>query len=193
MSDSIRLEIVTPRGRALSADVDEVTAPSIQGEFGVMPGHVPLLAALRTGIVAYRKGTETTRCAVGTGFAEAGPDKLVILTNEYAERAQIDPVLVRKELAEVQQQLGRLEGVAIALPDARGAEASAVEARDQREALIARENWLAAELELYGDPLPATQRPYEEFGPPAPPDEDDVPAAAESASGSDSPVDRGTK
>jgi len=193
VSDSIRLEIVTPRGRALSADVDEVTAPSIQGEFGVMPGHVPLLAALRTGIVAYRKGTETTRCAVGTGFAEAGPDKLVILTNEYAERAQIDPVLVRKELAEVQQQLGRLEGVAIALPDARGAEASAVEARDQREALIARENWLAAELELYGDPLPATQRPYEEFGPPAPPDEDDVPAAAESASGSDSPVDRGTK
>jgi F-type H+-transporting ATPase subunit epsilon len=193
VSDSIRLEIVTPRGRALSADVDEVTAPSIQGEFGVMPGHVPLLAALRTGIVAYRKGTETTRCAVGTGFAEAGPDKLVILTNEYAERAQIDPVLVRKELAEVQQQLGRLEGVAIALPDARGAEASAVEARDQREALIARENWLAAELELYGDPLPATQRPYEEFGPPAPPDEDDVPAATESASGSDSPVDRGTK
>jgi F-type H+-transporting ATPase subunit epsilon len=181
MSDSIRLEIVTPRGRALSADVDEVTAPSMQGEFGVLPGHLPLLAALRTGIVAYRKGTETTRCAVGTGFAEAGPDKLVILTNEYAERAQIDPVLVRKELAEVQQQLTQLEGVPIALPDAKGAEASAVEARDQREALIARENWLAVELELYGDPLPATQRPFE-YGPPSPPDDNDVSAASESAS-----------
>jgi F-type H+-transporting ATPase subunit epsilon len=187
MGESIRLEIVTPRGRALSANVDEVTAPSTQGEFGVLPGHLPLLAALRTGIVAYRQGTETTRCAVGTGFAEAGPDKLVILTNEYAERAQIDPVLVRKELAEVQQQLANLEGVPIALPDAKGAEAPAVEARDRREALIARENWLAAELELYGDPLPATQRPYEEFGPPAPPDEDEASWGSEAAPGSEPP------
>jgi len=151
----------------------------------VLPGHLPLLAALRTGIVAYRRGTETTRCAVGTGFAEAGPDKLVILTNEYAERAEIDPVLVRKELAEVQQRLAKLEAVPIALPDAKGAEASAVEARDRREALVGRENWLAAELELYGDPLPATQRPYEEFGPPSPPDDDEVPSGSEAAPGSD--------
>ena len=41
--------------------------------------------------------------------------------------------------------------------------------------LIRRENWLAAQLELYGDPPPATMRPFETWGPPAPPDEDDVP------------------
>jgi len=44
--------------------------------------------------------------------------------------------------------------------------------------LIARENWLAAQLELYGDPPFATQRPYEQFGPPAPPPEDEVPVDA---------------
>ena len=71
MADKIQLEIVTPRGRALSAMVDEVTAPSVAGEFGVLPGHLPLLAALRTGIVTYRQGAETKRCAVGGGFAEA--------------------------------------------------------------------------------------------------------------------------
>jgi hypothetical protein len=38
---------------------------------------------------------------------------------------------------------------------------------EKTKALITRENWLAAELELYGDPPPATMRPYEEFGPPA--------------------------
>ncbi len=54
--DKIQLEIVTPRGRALTASVDEVTAPSVNGEFGVLPGHLPLLAALRTGIVSYRQG-----------------------------------------------------------------------------------------------------------------------------------------
>ena len=59
MDDKIQLEIVTPKGRALVATVDEVTAPSVEGEFGVLPGHLPLLAALRTGLVSYRQGSET--------------------------------------------------------------------------------------------------------------------------------------
>ncbi|HXX70559.1 MAG TPA: ATP synthase F1 subunit epsilon [Polyangiaceae bacterium] len=177
MTDNkIALEIVTPHGRPLAESVDEVTAPSVQGEFGVLPGHLPLLAALRTGIVTYRKGSETHRCAIGSGFAEAGPDKLVILTSEYAERAQLDPVVIRKELAEIQQKLGKLEAVPFVAADAKDAEAAAVEARLERERLVARENWLAAELELYGDPPSATQRPYEEFGPPSPPPDDELPA-----------------
>src|SRR6478735_2499307 len=103
-ADKIQLEIVTPKGRALDVSADEVTAPSVDGEFGVMPGHLPLLAALRTGIVSYRQGGDTKRCAVGPGFAEAGPNKVAILTDEYIEPEQIDPVVVRKELAEVQAE-----------------------------------------------------------------------------------------
>ena len=172
------MEIVTPRGKALSASVDEVTAPSVQGEFGVLPGHLPLLAALRTGIVTYRTGTETKRCAVGAGFAEVGPDKLIVLTDEYAERDRIDPVLVRKELGEVQEELQKLEAIPLVAPDAKGADATATSNRARRDVLIARENWLAAQLELYGDPPFATQRPYEQFGPIAPPPEDEVPVDA---------------
>jgi F-type H+-transporting ATPase subunit epsilon len=175
VAERIELEIVTPKGRALATTVDEVTAPSVEGEFGVLPGHLPLLAALRTGIVSYRQGVETKRCAVGAGFAEAGPERVVILTDEYTERDRIDPVLVRKDLNEVQQQLQKLEGVPIVAPDTKGADAAAASARAEREVLIAKENWLAAQLELYGDPPFATQRPYEEFGPPAPPAEDEVP------------------
>jgi F-type H+-transporting ATPase subunit epsilon len=173
MGDSIRLEIVTPRGRTLAANVDEVTAPSVEGEFGVLPGHLPLLAALRTGIVSYRQGSETKRCAVGSGFAEAGPDKLIILTTEFAEPERVDPVLVRRDLAEVQGQLSKIEGVPIAAADARGVDPAAVGARERRDELIAKENWLAAQLELLGDPLPATQRPHEEFGPPTTPEDED--------------------
>ena len=178
MADKIALEIVTPKGRALTASVDEVTAPSVNGEFGVLPGHLPLLAALRTGIVTYRQGGETKRCAVGAGFAEAGPDRLVILTDEFTEREQIDPVLVRKALAEAQQDLQKLEGIAFTAAGAQGTDAAAADARAQRDVLIARENWLAAQLELYGDPPAATQRPYEEFGPVPPPPEDEVPRPA---------------
>jgi F-type H+-transporting ATPase subunit epsilon len=185
MGDSIRLEIVTPRGRALTANVDEVTAPSVEGEFGVLPGHLPLLAALRAGIVTYRQGGETKRCAVGTGFAEAGPDKLVVLTSEYAEPEKVDPVLVRRELGEVQGQLAKIEGIPIAAADAKGVDAGAVGLREQRDGLIARENWLAAQIELYGDPLPATQRPHEEFGPPTTPEDDDESTDADRSATSD--------
>jgi len=182
MADKIELEIVTPDGRSLTEAVDEVTAPSVHGEFGVLPGHVPLLAALRTGLVTYRKGAETVRCAIGPGFAEAGADKLVILTSDYAERQHVDPVLLRKELTEIEQQLTKLESVPIVALGAKDGEGAAVDARIERERLVARENWLATELELYGDPPPATQRPYEEFGPPAPPPDDELPPAPEAAS-----------
>jgi len=178
VDDKIELEIVTPKGRALTASVDEVTAPSVAGEFGVLPGHLPLLAALRTGLVTYRAGAEVHRCAVGPGFAEAGPDKLVILTDDYTVRERIDPVLVRKELAEVDAELHKFEGVAIVATDAKGADAEAAATRARREVLIARQNWLAVQLELYGDPPPATQRPFEEYGPPPAVDDDGQPDAA---------------
>lgn len=177
MADKIQLEIVTPRGRALTASVDEVTAPSVGGEFGVLPGHLPLLAAVRTGIVSYRTGADSKRCAIGNGFAEAKPDRLVILTEDYIEREAIDPVVVRRDLAEVQAQLQKLEAVPVVAADTKGAEAAFADARVARETLIARENWLAAQLELYGDPPTATMRLYEEFGPPPPPPDDEVPQA----------------
>ncbi len=175
MADQIELEIVTPKGRALAVTVDEVTAPSVDGEFGVLPGHLPLLAAVRTGIVTYRRGSESTKVAVGPGFAEAGPDKLVILTDDYTDRQQIDPVIVRRDLAEVEEQLRALDAVPVAARAAKGADDEAVEARAKRQVLAARENWLAAQLELYGDAPPATQRLGEEYGPPPPPAEDEVP------------------
>ncbi len=155
MDGKIELEIVTPRGRALLVTCDEVTAPSIASEFGVMPGHLPLLAAVRTGLVAYRQGSDQKRCAVSTGFAEAGSNRLLILTEDYIEREGIDPVVVRKALAEVEADIEKL--------------VSAVDPKEHatRKTLIERENWLAAQLELYGDPPPATMRPFEEYGVPA--------------------------
>jgi F-type H+-transporting ATPase subunit epsilon len=164
-ADKIQLEIVTQRGRALDALVDEVTAPSVKGEFGVMPGHLPLLAATRTGLVTYRQGGETKKCAIASGLAEAGSNRLIILTSDYAVREDIDPVLVRKELGEVDAELERID------PTAPGADAEGL--AEKRTQLIERENWLAALLELYGDPPPATMRPHEEYGPPPIPQDEE--------------------
>jgi F-type H+-transporting ATPase subunit epsilon len=88
------------------------------------------------------------------------------LTDDYVEREQIDPVVVRKELAEVQAQLEKIVSKGDLKPAGTDEEA---------KLLIAKENWLAAQLELYGDPPLATQRPFEDYGPPPPPAEEEVP------------------
>ena len=80
-ADKIDLEIVTPKGKALSASVDEVTAPSVQGEFGVLPKHIPFLSTLKPGTLTVEDAQGVTvKYTIGTGFAEAGPDRVVILT-----------------------------------------------------------------------------------------------------------------
>jgi F-type H+-transporting ATPase subunit epsilon len=168
--NKLLLEIVTPKGRALAVLADEVTAPGVTGEFGVMPGHITSLMALRTGIVSYRDsaGGEPKRCAIASGFAEAGPNRVSVITDEYVERPAVDPVVVRKDLADVQEKIGRTEA---------HIEAAEGPPRENPElrVLIQKENWLAAQLELYGDPPFAISRPFEEFGPPPPPPEDEVP------------------
>ncbi|HVJ89913.1 MAG TPA: ATP synthase F1 subunit epsilon [Labilithrix sp.] len=159
MAEKIELEIVTPKGRALAESVDEVTAPSVQGEFGVLPGHLPVVAAIRSGIVSYRQGNETKKVAVGPGFAEAGQNKLLILAEDFAARQNIDPVVIRKELSELQPKLEKVLSTLEMTPDL----------ETEKKALIDQENWLAAQLELYGEPPAPTMRPFEEWGPPSPP------------------------
>ncbi len=138
-SAQISLEIVTPQGVALEASVDDLTAPSVDGEFGVLPGHRPLLAALRTGIVTFRQQGKETRVAVGSGFVEVSDDQAVLLTQHFSTKEDVDPVRTRLELKEADEGLEKYSG-----------EPGTAEHRD----LVARELWAAARLELYGDPPP---------------------------------------
>ena len=70
MAETLALEIVTPDGVKLTETVDMVTAPGVDGEFGVLPRHRPLLSALTAGIVTYTKGGVSEAVAIGPGFAE---------------------------------------------------------------------------------------------------------------------------
>ncbi len=93
----LRLEFVTPERALAQNDVDEVVIPGEVGDLGVLPGHAPLLTALRPGEMWYRKGKEKFFAFVGGGFAEVVGDRVSILA-EVAERAdEID--LARAEAA----------------------------------------------------------------------------------------------
>jgi F-type H+-transporting ATPase subunit epsilon len=83
----LRLEFVTPERSIAHEDVDEVELPGEDGYFGVLPGHAPLLAALRTGEMWYRTGSQKHFAFLAGGFAEILPDTVSILA-QVAERAE---------------------------------------------------------------------------------------------------------
>lgn len=82
-----RLEFVTPAQVIVADEVDEVQLPGEEGSFGVLPGHAPMLAALTTGLMWSRKGTEKTYAFIAAGFAEVLPERVSILAR-VAERAE---------------------------------------------------------------------------------------------------------
>jgi F-type H+-transporting ATPase subunit epsilon len=143
MAETIVLEIVTPTGVALHEQVSDLTAPSVAGEFGVLPGHLPLLAALRTGLVTFHKGGQEHKVAVHHGFVEVANDTALLITERVAKKGDVDVVNVRLRLKEVDHELDHWQGE---LTD------------PHRIELIEEEQWLAAQLELIGDPPPPTVR-----------------------------------
>ncbi len=108
--DSISLEVVTPLALVVEAEVAEVTAPSVNGEFGVLPGHRPLLAALEHGRVTYIEGNQTKLAAVAPGFAEVGPDRVVLLVEHWIPAEDIDLDDARDELARAELKVKELLG-----------------------------------------------------------------------------------
>ena len=62
-------------------EVDSVQAPSVEGEFGVLPNHLPLLAALKCGLLVWEVEGKRKVAAIGPGFVEGGPEKVLLLTD----------------------------------------------------------------------------------------------------------------
>ena len=101
------LEVVAPSRQVVrSEQVDEVVAPGSEGEFGVLPGHTPFLTMLKVGKLSYREGAEWHYLAVDWGYAEVGPDRVIILAAGADRAAEIDISEARlaKEQAEKRLQ-----------------------------------------------------------------------------------------
>ena len=82
----LSLNIVSP-DQSFSYEVDEVSMPGSQGDFGVLPGHAPFFTSLRTGAMWYRQGSEKHYLMVSIGFVEVLPDSVSVLA-QVAERAE---------------------------------------------------------------------------------------------------------
>jgi F-type H+-transporting ATPase subunit epsilon len=98
----LKLEIVTPHGLVFSDDVDEVVASGSEGEFGVLPSHINFLTTLKVGMLVYKKGSETGYFFVNWGYAEVGPDKVLVLADsaERSEDINLERAVKAKQRAE---------------------------------------------------------------------------------------------
>ena len=108
MAEKLRLELVTPYKKALSEDVDEVTAPGTLGEFGILPGHTPLLTTLKIGELSYRRGSEVFHLAVNWGYVEVEDDKVTVLVETAEPADEIDLERARAALGRAEEALRKL-------------------------------------------------------------------------------------
>ena len=85
-SQRLHLDVVTPEELVVSETVDEVTAQGVEGDFGVLPGHINFLTALRPGPLTYRIGETTRRVELGGGIAEVLDDWVTILATSLVRQ-----------------------------------------------------------------------------------------------------------
>ena len=91
MADKIHFDLVSPERMLLSEDVDMVTLPGTEGDFGVLSGDAPVISTRRTGVIEVEGGEEAgMRLFVRGGFAEVDAGKVIVLAEEAIPLKELD-------------------------------------------------------------------------------------------------------
>lgn len=123
MAGTFKFELVTPERMVLSQDASQVIVPGVEGEFTVLPGHAPVISALRPGVVAATLGdARNIRVFVKGDFAEIDADRVTVLAERALDVEVMDAATISQELQAAEADLAAATGDADKL-----AAASAVE------------------------------------------------------------------
>ena len=114
----VQFELVTPEELLVSRDVDMVVVPGTEGNFGVLPGHAPLISTIRPGTIdIYEANTIAERIFVAGGLAEVIPERCTVLADEAwtldeLHRAQLEGELqmIDGNMPMLREQIGRITG-----------------------------------------------------------------------------------
>ena len=114
----VQFELVSPERLLVSAEVDMVVVPGTEGNFGVLPGHAPLISTIRPGTIdIYQGGAITERIFVAGGIAEVIPERCTVLADEAMAPDALDRAAIEAEMHTVEgnlpslrEQVGRAQG-----------------------------------------------------------------------------------
>ncbi|QOR66505.1 F0F1 ATP synthase subunit epsilon [Cytobacillus suaedae] len=102
---TVKVNVVTPDGPVYEADVEMVSAKAQNGELGILPGHIPMVAPLQVGAVRLKQGSNTELVAVSGGFLEVRPDQVTILAQAAETPARIDIERAKSAKMRAEQRL----------------------------------------------------------------------------------------
>jgi F-type H+-transporting ATPase subunit epsilon len=101
----LTLEIVTPHARVYSDSIDSVVIPTVEGEVGILPGHIPLVTQVEHGELRVTKGSQTQLLAVSGGFVEVEGDRVHVLAEHAISEEKIDEKAVEDALKRAETEL----------------------------------------------------------------------------------------
>ena len=106
MAKKLTFELVSPSALLTSEEVDMVVVPGEDGDFGVLPGHAPLLSNVRPGTIdIYNDGFVSKSIFVEGGFAEANDERCTLLATRARELAEISPEDASARLSAARDQI----------------------------------------------------------------------------------------
>src|SRR6266571_9212434 len=100
---SFHLTVVTRERKILETDAVELVLPASDGEIGILPGHTPLLALLRVGIMRYRTNGVSQSMVLSWGFAEILPDRVIVMAETARLPQEIDATLAETDRAKLER------------------------------------------------------------------------------------------
>lgn len=106
---TFKFELVSPEKLLFSGDVTQVDVPGIEGDFGVLAGHAPMVANLRPGILTVHGAGEPKKIVVLGGFAEVSAAGLTIVADIADTVEAIDKAMIAQRISEMQERAGKME------------------------------------------------------------------------------------
>jgi F-type H+-transporting ATPase subunit epsilon len=106
---TFQFELVSPEKLLFSGDVTQVDVPGIEGDFGVLAGHAPMVATLRPGILTVHGDGGPKKIVVLGGFAEVSASGLTIVADTADTVEAIDTQMIAQRIGELQERAAKME------------------------------------------------------------------------------------
>ena len=107
---TFHFDLVSPENLAFSGDVDQVDVPGIEGDFGVLAGHAPVVAAIRPGILTVTTGSTHQKIIVLGGLAEMSEAGLTVLADVATSLEELDRAKFADTISEMETKLSEKDG-----------------------------------------------------------------------------------
>jgi F-type H+-transporting ATPase subunit epsilon len=107
---TFHFDLVSPEKLAFSGEVDQVDVPGVEGDFGVLAGHAPVVAAIRPGILTVTTGGAHQKIIVLGGLAEVSDNRLTVLADVATSVQDLDRAEFADTIAEMEEKLAEKEG-----------------------------------------------------------------------------------